>query len=34
MRLDMQYVACRNLWLDLKLLAQTLPAVISGRGAC
>jgi lipopolysaccharide/colanic/teichoic acid biosynthesis glycosyltransferase len=34
MRLDMRYVACRNLWLDLRILAQTLPAVISGRGAC
>lgn len=33
MRLDLRYVACRNLWLDLRLLARTLPAVISGRGA-
>jgi lipopolysaccharide/colanic/teichoic acid biosynthesis glycosyltransferase len=30
MRLDMRYVACRNLWLDLRLLLLTLPAVISG----
>jgi len=29
MRLD-----CRNLWFDLRLLVLTLPAVISGRGAC
>jgi lipopolysaccharide/colanic/teichoic acid biosynthesis glycosyltransferase len=34
MRLDMRYVACRNVWLDLRLLLRTLPAVVSGRGAC
>ena len=34
MRLDMRYIACRNLWNDLRLLARTLPAVVSGRGAC
>lgn len=34
MRLDLRYVAARNVWLDLQLLARTLPAVISGRGAC
>ena len=34
MRLDLRYVACRNLLVDLKILARTLPAVISGRGAC
>lgn len=34
MRLDMRYIACRSLWRDLRLLMQTLPAVISGRGAC
>ena len=34
MRLDMRYVAGRNAWLDLQLLARTLPAVLSGRGAC
>jgi lipopolysaccharide/colanic/teichoic acid biosynthesis glycosyltransferase len=34
MRLDMRYIACRNLWQDLRLLVLTLPAVISGRGAC
>jgi lipopolysaccharide/colanic/teichoic acid biosynthesis glycosyltransferase len=33
MRLDLRYVACRNLWLDLRLLLRTLPAVLSGRGA-
>ena len=34
MRLDMRYVASRNLWLDLRLLVQTVSAVLSGRGAC
>jgi lipopolysaccharide/colanic/teichoic acid biosynthesis glycosyltransferase len=34
MRMDMRYVAARGPWLDLRLLAQTLPAVFSGRGAC
>ncbi len=34
MRLDLRYVADRSVWLDLRLLVQTLPAVISGRGAC
>lgn len=33
MRLDMRYVARRNAWLDLRLLALTFPAVLSGRGA-
>ena len=32
-RLDIQYVRTRNLWLDIKLLLQTIPAVITGRGA-
>jgi lipopolysaccharide/colanic/teichoic acid biosynthesis glycosyltransferase len=34
MRLDMRYVACRSLWIDLRLLMRTLPAVFFGRGAC
>ena len=33
MRLDMRYVARRGLWEDLVLLARTVPAVLSGRGA-
>lgn len=32
-RLDIEYVRTRNLWLDLKLLILTIPAVITGRGA-
>jgi lipopolysaccharide/colanic/teichoic acid biosynthesis glycosyltransferase len=34
MRLDVRYVSDRSLWLDARLLVQTIPAVISGRGAC
>lgn len=32
-RLDLAYVDRRCLWLDLAILARTLPAVISARGA-
>jgi len=32
-KLDAQYVETRNFWLDLSLLARTVPAVLSGRGA-
>ena len=31
--LDREYVANRGLLLDLKILALTIPAVVSGRGA-
>lgn len=33
MRLDMQYVDEWSLWLDLKILAMTVPAVLRGSGA-
>jgi exopolysaccharide production protein ExoY len=33
-RLDREYVENRSLWLDLKILAWTIPAVLFGRGAC
>jgi len=33
MAMDLQYVRRRTLWLDLRLLARTLPAVLGGRGA-
>lgn len=32
-RLDMYYIRNWNIWLDLQLLLQTIPAVIKGRGA-
>lgn len=33
MELDMQYIDKWSIWLDLKILAQTIPAVIKGTGA-
>ncbi len=33
-KLDLDYIEHRNFWVDAKILALTLPAVISGRGAC
>lgn len=32
-RMDIEYVRSKSLWLDIKLLLLTAPAVISGRGA-
>lgn len=32
-RLDIEYVRTRSFWLDLKLLVQTIPAVVTARGA-
>jgi lipopolysaccharide/colanic/teichoic acid biosynthesis glycosyltransferase len=31
--LDIEYVRARSLWLDIKILCLTIPAVLSGRGA-
>ena len=31
--LDVQYIESQSLWLDLKLLLKTIPAVMTGRGA-
>lgn len=33
MDLDMQYIDRWSLWLDLKILARTIPAVVKGSGA-
>jgi exopolysaccharide biosynthesis polyprenyl glycosylphosphotransferase len=33
MRMDMQYLDEWSLWLDLKILAMTIPAVLKGSGA-
>jgi lipopolysaccharide/colanic/teichoic acid biosynthesis glycosyltransferase len=31
-QLDLEYVQCRSLWLDVKIMLATLPAVLSARG--
>ena len=33
MQMDMDYIDHWSLWLDFKILAQTMPAVINGKGA-
>jgi lipopolysaccharide/colanic/teichoic acid biosynthesis glycosyltransferase len=33
-QLDVNYIESQNLWVDVKILAQTVPAVLSGKGAC
>jgi lipopolysaccharide/colanic/teichoic acid biosynthesis glycosyltransferase len=33
MQLDMQYIDKWSLWLDFKILVQTVPAVLRGTGA-
>lgn len=32
-QLDVQYIESQSLWLDIKLLLQTVPAVLLGKGA-
>lgn len=32
--LDVLYIESQSLWLDLKILLKTIPAVLSGKGAC
>jgi len=33
MELDMEYIDKWSIWLDLQILARTIPAVIKGSGA-
>ena len=33
-QLDVNYIESHSLWFDFAILARTIPAVISGRGAC
>ena len=32
-RLDLEYITRRSIWLDLSLIVRTVPAVLTGRGA-
>jgi exopolysaccharide biosynthesis polyprenyl glycosylphosphotransferase len=33
-RLDVNYIESQSFWIDLKILIRTIPAVLSGKGAC
>ena len=33
-QLDVNYIESQSFWKDLKILTQTVPAVLSGKGAC
>jgi exopolysaccharide biosynthesis polyprenyl glycosylphosphotransferase len=33
-KLDVMYIENRNFLMDMKIIVQTVPAVLSGRGAC
>jgi exopolysaccharide biosynthesis polyprenyl glycosylphosphotransferase len=33
-QLDVRYIESQSFWVDVKILAQTVPAVLSGKGAC
>ena len=33
-QLDVQYIENQSFWVDLKILWKTIPAVLSGNGAC
>jgi lipopolysaccharide/colanic/teichoic acid biosynthesis glycosyltransferase len=33
LKLDMDYIESQNLWVDLKILIKTIPAVLLGKGA-
>jgi len=33
-KLDVDHIESQTLWMDLKILVQTIPAVLSGKGAC
>ncbi len=33
-QLDVHYIESQSFWVDVKILARTVPAVLSGKGAC
>ena len=32
--LDLEYIAFISIWLDILIILKTVPAVLTGRGAC
>jgi len=33
-QLDVQYIESQSFWVDIKILLKTVPAVLTGKGAC
>jgi lipopolysaccharide/colanic/teichoic acid biosynthesis glycosyltransferase len=33
-RLDVQYIEAQSFWVDVNIMVKTVPAVLSGKGAC
>jgi exopolysaccharide biosynthesis polyprenyl glycosylphosphotransferase len=33
-KLDVEYIESQSFWVDIKIIAKTVPAVLSGKGAC
>jgi exopolysaccharide biosynthesis polyprenyl glycosylphosphotransferase len=33
-KLDVEYIESQSFWVDIKILAKTVPAVLLGKGAC
>ena len=33
-KLDVDYIEAQGFWLDMLILLRTVPAVLSGKGAC
>jgi len=33
MRLDLEYIDNWSIWLDMKIVLRTIPAILLGRGA-
>jgi exopolysaccharide biosynthesis polyprenyl glycosylphosphotransferase len=33
-KLDVEYIESQSFWVDIKIIAKTVPAVLTGKGAC